>query len=79
MKRYFVKLAYDGSGFFGWQRQPNEISVQESIENAFQLICSDKSLSVVGCGRTDTGVHASEYFLHIDLPEIETHLPAPWR
>jgi len=63
--RYFLELAYDGSEFHGWQRQPNAITVQESIESALNKILSE-DISIVGCGRTDTGVHASQYFTHFD-------------
>lgn len=63
--RYFVELAYKGTNYHGWQRQPNAISVQEKIEEAFSTILNS-AVEVVGCGRTDTGVHASQYFLHFD-------------
>ena len=71
MQRYFLELAYDGTDFFGWQRQPSEISVQEEIEDALSKLYSNTPVKVVGCGRTDTGVHANHYILHVDLPEIE--------
>jgi tRNA pseudouridine38-40 synthase len=71
MQRYFLELAYDGTDFFGWQRQTNEISVQEVIEDALSKLYSNTPVKVVGCGRTDTGVHARHYILHVDLPEIE--------
>ena len=71
MSRYFIELAYRGTDFFGWQRQPNHISVQETIEGALSKINSNKKVSVVGCGRTDTGVHAHHYILHVDLNKID--------
>jgi tRNA pseudouridine38-40 synthase len=64
--RYFAELAYKGTRFFGWQVQPEQISVQETLEQAFSTILREK-IEVVGCGRTDTGVHASQYFLHFDF------------
>lgn len=64
--RYFAELAYKGTHFFGWQIQPEQISVQETLENAFSTILREK-IEVVGCGRTDTGVHASQYFVHFDF------------
>ena len=67
MQRYFVELSYNGSSFFGWQRQPNQISVQEEVENAFTKLNSNIPVLVVGCGRTDSGVHAHHYVLHVDL------------
>lgn len=69
MKRIAVKIAYRGTIFHGWQRQPREISVQEKIEESlFKLLGEKEKYPIVGCGRTDTGVHASEYFFHTDVP-----------
>lgn len=72
MKRYFFEISYNGTSFYGWQRQPKQISVQEEIESALSKIYSNRTLSIVGCGRTDTGVHAKHYFFHVDLEEIES-------
>ena len=70
--RYFIKLAYNGKNYHGWQRQPNAISVQEKIENALTTILRNK-ICVVGAGRTDAGVHAKELFAHFDIDkEIST-------
>lgn len=66
--RYFVELAYNGTSYSGWQIQPNDRSVQEIIEKALSTILNTK-MEVVGCGRTDAGVHASQYFLHFDYNE----------
>lgn len=70
--RYFVTLAYKGTAYHGWQKQPNGISVQQVLEEAFSLMLR-QAVEVVGCGRTDSGVHASYYVLHFDfaapLPE----------
>lgn len=74
LKRYFIKLAYKGTHFFGWQIQPNAITVQEELTNAFQKINRQKLIKIVGCGRTDTGVHASEFFAHT---EFATELSMP--
>lgn len=70
MQRYFFEIAYDGTNFFGWQIQPNNISVQQVIEDTLTKIHSNSPIKIVGCGRTDTGVHAHHYVLHTDLPEI---------
>jgi tRNA pseudouridine38-40 synthase len=65
-QRFRFDLAYNGKPFFGWQRQPKQHSVQAEIENClFKLYQTD--INVVGCGRTDTGVHAHFYVLHVDL------------
>lgn len=67
MKRYFIHLGFDGGSYSGWQRQKNTPNtVQEVIEQTlFQIFKQD--ITVYGCGRTDAGVHASQYVLHIDL------------
>jgi tRNA pseudouridine38-40 synthase len=65
LQRYFIKLAYNGSAFQGWQIQPNAITVQEEIEKALGLVLSE-TINVIGCGRTDTGVHAREYYAHFN-------------
>lgn len=66
--RYFLQLAYNGSNFNGWQIQPNGITVQEEIEKAMELLLGFK-IGVSGCGRTDTGVHASDFYAHFDIDE----------
>ncbi|MDR2978839.1 MAG: tRNA pseudouridine(38-40) synthase TruA [Bacteroidales bacterium] len=63
--RYFIELAYNGTPFFGWQRQPEQVSVQEVLGNAVSLLLRSE-IELTGCGRTDTGVHASQYFAHFD-------------
>ncbi|WP_372932552.1 tRNA pseudouridine(38-40) synthase TruA [Mariniphaga sediminis] len=65
MYRYFVQLSFKGTRYHGWQVQPNAISVQEVLEKAFSTILREE-ISVVGAGRTDTGVHASFFVLHFD-------------
>jgi tRNA pseudouridine38-40 synthase len=64
--RYFLHLSYKGTRYFGWQRQPNAISVQEVIEKTLSTVLREE-IAVVGAGRTDTGVHASFYVLHFDV------------
>jgi len=67
--RYFSELAYKGTNYCGWQRQPNGITVQETIEKAFSTILRTP-ITVHGCGRTDTGVHASQFFIHFDFEGV---------
>ena len=69
--RYFIELAYRGTAFHGWQRQPAAASVQETLEAALSTLRNTPT-EVVGCGRTDAGVHASQYFAHFDA---DTPLP----
>ena len=66
--RYFIKLAYNGTNYHGWQTQPNAVSVQETLEKALSLLLKSK-IEIVGAGRTDTGVHAKEMYAHFDYPE----------
>lgn len=72
--RYALELAYRGTNYHGWQIQPNASSVQEEIERRLSQLMGNKPVSVVGCGRTDTGVHASYYVLHFDADrELDTN------
>jgi tRNA pseudouridine38-40 synthase len=66
--RIFIELAYDGTNYHGWQRQPEDITVQQVLEAALERLCGNKC-PVLGCGRTDSGVHASYFVAHADLPE----------
>ena len=68
LPRYFLQLAFDGTPYRGWQRQPVAPSVQEEVERALRIALHAPDLFVVGCGRTDTGVHATDYYLHFDAP-----------
>ena len=67
--RYFIHCTYKGTHFAGWQRQNNAPSVQQSIEEAIELV-QKKPVPIMGCGRTDAGVHASEFYFHLDI-ELE--------
>ena len=70
--RYFVRLAYNGAAYHGWQSQPSAISVQQKIEEAMAIVLR-MPVSITGAGRTDAGVHAREMYAHFDLPlSIET-------
>ncbi|MGY6743754.1 MAG: tRNA pseudouridine(38-40) synthase TruA [Cecembia sp.] len=66
--RYFLELAYKGTRYHGWQVQQNAHSVQAELENALSTLLS-KPTSIVGSGRTDTGVHAVQQFAHFDAME----------
>ena len=75
--RYFLTLAYNGTPFHGWQRQPNAKSVQQTLEEALSTLLR-KPITILGAGRTDTGVHAKQMMAHFDaeLPLAkETNLP----
>ena len=68
--RYFVEISYNGSKFHGWQIQPNAVTVQETIEQAFFTLLK-KQIKLTAAGRTDTGVHATQMYAHFDLEEEE--------
>ncbi len=70
MRRYFLNIAYNGTGYHGWQVQNNAPTIQEEINKALQLLLKDPSINVVGCGRTDTGVHAKRFYLHFDTSNM---------
>lgn len=64
--RYFIELAYDGTLYHGWQIQPNAISVQQVLTESASSYFRNPEFSVTGCGRTDSGVHAEEFYAHFD-------------
>jgi tRNA pseudouridine38-40 synthase len=66
--RYFIRLAYNGKNYHGWQIQENALTVQDVITRAVQLIWN-KDFAMIGCGRTDTGVNATQFYAHFDLEE----------
>ena len=69
--RYFLKLSYDGTNYCGWQVQANAPSVQQTINEALQKLLG-QHIASMGCGRTDTGVHAKDFYMHFDaVKEIE--------
>lgn len=63
--RYFAEMAYNGAAYHGWQEQPHSASVQETVAGKMALILG-RPVEITGCGRTDAGVHASQYFFHFD-------------
>lgn len=67
--RYFLHFAYNGSSFHGWQKQPNATSIQEEVQKALCFMLKEKK-EVIGCGRTDTGVHARDFYAHFDHIEL---------
>lgn len=67
--RYFIEFAYNGKNYFGFQVQPDVISVQETLDKALSLLLRQE-IEIVGAGRTDSGVHAKQMFAHFDTYEI---------
>ena len=68
MGRYFIHLAYNGANYNGWQTQPGLPTVQETLEKALSTLLR-QPVAVVGCGRTDTGVHASDFYAHFNVSD----------
>lgn len=68
MKRYKLTFEFDGSDFFGWQKQPDVRTVEEEIEKALSKLFQSE-IDIIGQGRTDSGVHALKQVAHADLPE----------
>jgi tRNA pseudouridine38-40 synthase len=64
MHCYKLLIAYDGTSYSGWQIQPNGPSIQEHIQNALRIILRNSFISVIGSGRTDSGVHAKGQVAH---------------
>ncbi len=63
--RYFIRISFLGKEYCGWQIQPGQISVQETIEKCIGNIIKEK-INIVGAGRTDSGVHATSMYAHFD-------------
>jgi tRNA pseudouridine38-40 synthase len=64
--RYFFHIAYNGSNYRGWQKLPGNHTVQKVMEEVLSQILKEP-ITIVGCGRTDTGVHAAQFFFHADI------------
>lgn len=72
--RYFLELSYNGKNYHGWQVQPNVISVQEKINEGLTKLLRT-TINIMGAGRTDAGVHASQMYAHFDVQSsIDTRL-----
>ncbi|MDU4269564.1 MAG: tRNA pseudouridine(38-40) synthase TruA [Enterococcus hirae] len=69
MIRYKAIIAYDGTHFNGFQKQPNGRTVQEEMEKTLKKMANGKEITVFGSGRTDAGVHAMGQVIHFDYPE----------
>jgi tRNA pseudouridine38-40 synthase len=63
--RYFIHLGFKGTNYFGWQVQPNSITVQEVLNQSLSKLLREE-IYCIGAGRTDTGVHAPYFFAHFD-------------
>lgn len=66
MQRYFIQLAYNGTAYHGWQIQENTANTIQQILNEKLSLILNEPITVTGCGRTDTGVHAKDFYAHFD-------------
>lgn len=75
--RYFIYFSYFGKNYHGWQVQPNAVSVQEVLSGALSTVLREE-ITLVGAGRTDTGVHARKMVAHFDtdneIKEIQSRI-----
>ena len=71
--RYFLKLSFNGKNYHGWQVQQNAHAVQAELEKALSVFMKEE-IHTIGCGRTDTGVHAKVFYAHFDTTsEVQDH------
>ncbi len=68
-QRIKLTIAYLGSPYHGWQRQPGQRTIQGEIEKALRRLTKGPRITLTGAGRTDAGVHARAQVAHVDLPE----------
>ena len=72
MRRLLLTLRYDGTAYHGWQVQPNAVTVQEVLQDAIESLTGVRA-GVIGCSRTDAGVHADMFCCTFDT---ESTIPA---
>jgi len=77
MARYFLHLAYDGTAFIGWQKQPKGRAVQTELEAALSILAG-VPITTMGSGRTDLGVHAADQVAHFELPDDANAVKEDW-
>ncbi len=74
MQRYFIQLAYKGTAYHGWQIQENTpYTVQQVLNEKLSMVLNEP-IAATGCGRTDTGVHAKDFYAHFDCNKEDLHL-----
>ena len=71
--RFFIRFAYDGTAFHGSQRQPNGVTIQETMEQALAMIFRE-DMPLTFAGRTDAGVHAREMYAHFDINDNQSSI-----
>jgi tRNA pseudouridine38-40 synthase len=68
-QRFFIEIAYKGTEYHGWQTQPNALAVQAVLDEKLSTVFRQK-VETLGCGRTDAGVHSTQFFAHFDLIDV---------
>lgn len=71
MRNLLFEISYNGSRYHGWQVQQNAITVQQVVQDSIERLFQER-LDISGCSRTDTGVHANQYFFHM---KTESKIP----
>ncbi len=69
MRNLLLTISFDGSAYHGWQVQENAVTVQQTLQDALEHICSRRD-NIVGCSRTDAGVHANMYCCNIRTESV---------
>lgn len=78
LQRYFIQLSYNGTAYHGWQVQENTLVTVQQVLNEMLSRLLNESISIMGCGRTDTGVHASDFYAHFDTARLELKENPDW-
>lgn len=68
MYYYKITLQYNGTNYFGWQVQPDQLTVQGVLNSSLTKVCKSSNIKTLGSGRTDAGVHALEQIVKVDIP-----------
>lgn len=71
MQRYFIRLSYNGTAYHGWQVQENTTATVQQVLNDMLSKLLNEPIVATGCGRTDTGVHASDFYAHFDASNMQ--------
>ncbi len=71
--RYFLKISFQGAAYHGWQIQPHDVSVQQTIEKALAMVLRHET-PITGAGRTDAGVNATTMYAHFDTEQPVANL-----
>ena len=69
LNRWALRIEYDGTGYLGWQKQNDGISIQSLIEAAAAKLVRNRPVPSITAGRTDAGVHAAGMVIHLDFPD----------